>query len=561
MRLSQWKRVRAFFFHAPSDGQRSNHWLPITMCVLVAVLIAGYFAATTARTDLSLGPHQAHYAMTTTDEVVVDLGPLGTVELDSPLPFTLGLDVQVEEIPEDVRGLGHIDTFEALSGDLSAYMQFFSGPQATISDVGWALARDAGQRFVAALLVIGLIGWGSYLLLGPARRRELTLIARPYMPVAAGGLVLVLLVSAVATSGMNRKAPDSGRTATAVFKDTPLEGARITGRLAGVIDTYGGMLVEAYDDNDAFYASAAENLSTSWQERETLTQSEHERISPLLAQRRNPLLSEPQEDPGLTPEAVLQRDTELVTVLMVSDLHCNIGMAPVIKQAAELSGADVIINGGDTTMNGSTVEKFCVTSFAEAAPADVPFVSVTGNHDSSTTAQDMKDSGMIVLDGSVQEVAGIRMLGDADPNETRLGVGTQAAGTETAQETADRLADLACEESDPVDVLLVHTPWVGNPAMDSGCVNVQLSGHKHRRIGPEHIGRGVRYVNSTTAGAVEGELTIGPLRGTAEMTVLRFDTDEHVLLDYQLITVDPAAATEVGAQLRFPRPLPAVIQQ
>lgn len=451
LRLPQWKNVRAFLFRARPDRQRRSLWLPIALCVLIAVLAAGYFAATTARTDLSLGPHQAHYAMTTTDQVVVDLGPLGTVELDSPLPFSLGLDVRVEEIPEDVRGLGHIDTFEALSNDLSAYMQFFSGPQATISDVGWALARDAGQRFAAALLVIGLIGWGSYLLLGRARRRELTQNARPYLPVAAGGLVLVLLVSAVATGGTNSNDPDTGRPATAVFKDTPLEGARITGRLAGVIDTYGGMLVEAYDDNDAFYASAADNLSTSWQERETLTHSEQEQISPLLVQRRSPLLSEPQQDFGLTPEAVLQRDTELVTILMVSDLHCNIGMAPVIKKAAELSGADVIINGGDTTMNGSTVEKFCVTSIAKAAPAGVPIVSVTGNHDSSTTAQDMMDSGMIVLDGSVQEIAGIRMLGDADPNETRLGAGTQTAGTETAQETAVRLADLACEEREPVD--------------------------------------------------------------------------------------------------------------
>lgn len=543
------------------ERQGSRRWLPSTVFVVFAVIVAGFFAVTTARTELSLGPHRANYAMTTSDLVVVDLGPLGTVELESPIPLGLGLDVKVQEIPDDVQGLGHIDTFEALSGDLSAYMQFFSGPQATISDVGWGLARNAGVRFTAAILVIGCVGYGSYLLLGRVRRRELAQATRPYLPVVAGGIAIALVISAVATSGTNRPIIEKGRPATAVFAGTPLEGARITGRLAGVIDTYGGMLVEAYDDNDEFYASAADNLSVSWQEREATLQSQRERLTPLLADRSNPLFQESEPEQDDEPDSSAQDRSDLVTILMVSDLHCNVGMTPVIKRAAELAGADVILNGGDTTMNGSSVEKFCVTSFAKGAPAGVPFVSVTGNHDSVQTAQDMTDSGMVVLNGPVQEIAGIRIVGIADPNETRLGVGTQSAGVETAREAALRVADLACARPDePVDVMLLHTPYVGNAAMDTGCVKVQLSGHKHIRIGPERVGGGVRYVNSTTAGAVEGELTVGPLRGTAEMTVLRFDPQERVMVDYQVVTVDPTGATQVGAPLRFPRPTSAVVQ-
>lgn len=559
MRLNLSRLTRPDPLRRSGGTTARRRWPIITLGVLLAVVAAGIFAVTTARTDLSLGPHRAHYAMTSTGLVVVDLGPLGTVELDSPLPLGLGLEARVEEIPEEVTSVGQFDTLDALGSDLNAYIQFFSGPQATVSDVGWALARDAAQRFVVAFGMIVVVGWGTYLLLGRARREELVARARPHVPVVAGALVLVIVVSTVATSGTNNSRSEQGRTATAVFNGTPLEGARITGRLAGVVDTYGGMVVQTYEDNEQFYALAALNVSDAWQQREARTAAENDRLGALLASRPDDGLAdhteEPQDEEQDAQEAA-DDDVELVTLLVVSDLHCNIGMAPVIKEAAIHSGADAIINGGDTTMNGSTVEKFCVTTFAGAAPKGVPFVSVTGNHDSVITAQDMTDSGMIVLDGSVAEIAGMRMLGDADPNETRIGVGTQSVGPESAQEVGARLAERACEQNDPVDVLLVHTPYVGQAALDSGCVNVQLSGHLHRRIGPENIGQGVRYVNGTTAGAVEGELTVGPLRGTAEMTVLRFDPESRTMVDYQLITIKPDASAHVGAALRFPRPQP-----
>ncbi len=563
--MPRWDGSRSVDPKTSVEPQTPRLWPLITCVVLLTIVLAAAFAVTTARTDLSLGPHRAHYAMTTDDHVVVDLGPLGTVEIESPLPLGLGLNVQVEEIPDDVRGLGEIKTFEALSGDLSSYMQFFSGPEATVTDVGWGLARDAGQRFLAALLVINGVGWAGYLVLGRARRIELVRKARPHVPAMAGGLALVIVISAVATTGANQPNIEKGRAATEVFQGTPLEGARITGRLAGVIDTYGGMLVEAYSDNEAFYATATRNVETSWDDQQTRITAEQERLNFVMGNRDDPfLLGENQDnhaDADADEQAESESEVEPITMLLVSDLHCNTGMTPVIKRVAELAEVDVILNGGDTTMNGSTVEKFCVTSFAKAAPAGVPFVSVTGNHDSVESAQDMSDSGMIVLNGPIQSVAGLRLLGVADPNETRLGVGTKSAGVETPREAANRLTDLACESKEPVDIVLVHTPFVGNAVMDSGCASVQLSGHKHVRIGPERVGNGVRYVNSTTAGAVEGELTVGPLKGVAEMTVLRYDPEKRVMLDYQVIAVDPKGKASVGSPLRFPRPLPELSQE
>ena len=559
---------------------------------LVVVLAAAIFAVTTARAQESLGPHEAKYSMTTSGLVVVDLGPLGTIELDSPLPLNLGVDVQVEAIPKELQSVGPAQTLEALGGDLTAYVQFFSGPQATIADVTSGIIASALIRFVLALLVL-LATWTLVrVLLGATRRRELATAFMPHIGHVAGGLAVVVLVSMASTGGMNRIRPDDAPGGTTVFAGTPLEGARITGRLAGVIDTYGGKLVQALEDNQAFYDAAADDLTETW-----TRQVAHDDALALLAPPTTDSViesgdpadpaapadptgsddaGEPGEstdspdptsssDPDATeatdPEATeppsserQDTDADIVTMLLVSDLHCNIGMATVIERAATLSGANLIVNGGDTTINGSTVEKFCVTAFAKAAPPGVKWVSVTGNHDSVATAKDMSDAGMIVLDDAPVDVAGVRFLGAPDPNETRIGVGTQAIGTKTIAESGAELTQKACLDKKGVDVLLVHTPYVGAEVLESGCVPAQFSGHLHRRVGPTALGAGVRYTNSTTAGAAENELTVGPLKGVAEMTILRFDRESRTILDFQLVTVNPEGKAAVGARLRFPRP-------
>ena len=572
---------------APHTWRRAARY---TVLGIVVVLAAAIFAVTTARAQESLGPHEAEYSMTTSGVVVVDLGPLGTIELDSPLPLNLGVDVQVEAIPKELQSVGPAQTLEALGGDLTAYMQFFSGPQATIADVTAGIIASALIRFVLALVVLVAVWTLIRLMLGATRRRELATAFLPHIGHIAGGLVLVVLVATVSTGGLNRLRPDDAPGGTTVFAGTPLEGARITGRLAGVIDTYGGKLVHALEDNQAFYDAAADDLTDTW----TRTVA-HDDALALLAPPANdsiiesgepgdprefdePVgpaqtagtadpgndadLSDPADpaDPASTdpettdaPSRERSNEDDIVTMLLVSDLHCNIGMATVIERAASLSGANLIVNGGDTTINGSTVEKFCVTAFAKAAPAGVKWVSVTGNHDSVATAKDMSDAGMIVLDDAPVDVSGVRFLGAPDPNETRIGVGTQAIGTKTIAETGSELTEKACLDKKGVDVLLVHTPYVGTEVLGSGCVPAQFSGHLHRRVGPDSVGAGIRYTSSTTAGAAENELTVGPLKGVAEMTILRFDRATRTILDFQLVTINPEGKAAVGARMRFPR--------
>ncbi|MDR0626741.1 MAG: hypothetical protein LBG11_05690, partial [Bifidobacteriaceae bacterium] len=58
-------------------------WLVYALAVLCPALFIGL---TTARADYSFGPHEATYEVTIDSRVTLDLGPLGSVVMPSPLP-------------------------------------------------------------------------------------------------------------------------------------------------------------------------------------------------------------------------------------------------------------------------------------------------------------------------------------------------------------------------------------------------------------------------------------------------------------------------------------------
>lgn len=515
-----------------------------SLVVTVLFLVASWFGITTASAVGSLGPHRALYEVTATPTGVVDLGPLGTLEVDSPLPLRLGVRVTVQEIPAESTAVGAPASLERLSGDLDRYVQFFTSPVTFLQDAALDLVRSAFVRSMVALAVLGAVVGGIYALVGAARRRELAAAAvRRRRPVLAGVLALTVLgVGFLVNPPLDLVTPGS-RPASAIFEGTPLEGARITGRLAGLVDTYGAMALDAYRENEEFYAGAEESLRMAWQQREE--QSEGWQDLLLVSGRFTPL-----------QRAILEEPDSLVTAVVVSDLHCNVGMAPVIQAAVELSGAEVVLDLGDTSVNGTQVERYCVTAFMNAFRAggagDVVFAG--GNHDSELTADQVRAAGGIVLDGQVVTVRGIDMLGDADPLATRIGQGTSAVRGETPREAGERLAQVACEREQPVPLLLVHTPFVGDATLERGCALTQLSGHMHTWRGPQRFAQGVRLVSGSTAGAVSGQPTVGPLGGTATIGVLRISPEHGLVVDYQKITVEPDGTAEVGWRMPFPVP-------
>jgi predicted MPP superfamily phosphohydrolase len=558
-------------------------WVRWTLGILLALVPCVVWGVTTATAERSLGPHEALYEVTTNGLVTVDLGPLGTLQIDSPLPINLGADVTVQEIPADLTAVGQADTLEGLSQDLEDYLRFFGGPQETIGSVARALVVDALRRTGFAVLVVAAAGGGLYLLLGTARRRELAARVAPRTYEITASVVLVSLVAASLAASDPGATRGPSQRASAVFDGTPLEGARITGRLAGVVDTYGALLIDLYRENEDFYDRANTNLVAAWDRRERIQRLTAPRSAAAVtdedpaddATTDEPAGSEGGADTATggpasgtdagTDERATDGETEgtaaaeedLVTLLVVSDLHCNTGMTPLIRTVAERSGASVVLNAGDTTMNGTAVESFCVDSFASAVPEGATMVVADGNHDSVETSAQERANGQTVLDGKVVEVEGIRILGDRDPLETRLGLGSQPPREETPEEYAARLTEVACteqEDGDGIDILMIHTPRMGNEALDSGCVPNQVSGHMHTRSGPERLGGGVRYVSGSTAGAVKDQLRIGPLKGTAEMTVLRFDPERRRIVDWQLVQIGIDESAKVWPRIAWPTP-------
>ncbi|MBO3086807.1 metallophosphoesterase family protein [Cellulomonas dongxiuzhuiae] len=584
---------------------RPRHGWPATIALVLAALVASVvFGVTTASVQAALGPHVTRYDVTTDATVTIDFGPLGTLQIDSPLPATLGVRATVQEIPASVTELGEARTLQALSEDLNAYVAFFSGPAAAVQDVAYALVRDAVVRSAVAFVVLVAAWFLLRWLLGPDRRRELVDRLGPHARAWQAAVLVVVVGGTLLTSSVAPgDRPAAPQATSAVFDGTPLAGARVTGRLGGVIDTYGGYAVDAWRANEDFYRSAEDSLVAAWEDRATEEeQAAQEAAQQDAADRAAALHAAPDQDDegadetstdrgdgdpdasaqdaeqpepaatddpdGAAPSATDDPDgaspsataspsptappVDPVVLVVVSDLHCNVGMAPLIGRLAELAGADAVLDAGDTTMNGTSVEQYCVTSFARAVPPGVELVTSPGNHDSRETTANYARAGATVLDGGVVEVAGMRILGDRDPNETRVGGGgTASAADETPAEAGRRLAETACDDGE-VDLLLVHTPAVGDAALEDGCVPAQVSGHFHRRIGPEQVGLGVRYVSSSTAGATLNQATVGPLSGVAELTVLRFDPESRRIMDYQVVSVAPDTSVTVGERLLWP---------
>ena len=525
--------------------RRLPFWLRVLVPAGLALAVSLVVGVTTATTELSLGPHEARYDVTTDGGITVDVGPLGTLVMSSPLPLGLGVRVTVQEIPASVTSVDASSTLQSLSGDLQGYLQFFSGPQATIHDVTRALLASAARRSLTVLAVLVGLWFSGRLLLGARRRAELAAPLAPHAhQLAVGSLVIALGLTVLTSSVGERDRSSTVGAGSPVFNGTALEGARVTGRLAGVINTYGTYVLDAYRTNQAFYAAADDAFTAAWKGRQGRIDAASHTPTPTPS---------PSADEAADP---VPKAEQPIVLLLVSDLHCNVGMAPLVGKAAQLSGAKVILDAGDTTIDGTAVEQYCVTTFAEAAPAGVPIVTSPGNHDSKETSAMYRSAGATVLSGEVATVEGIRILGDSDPNATRIGAGTTLVGKETSREEGSRLADVACDDTDGVDLLLIHNPRVGDETLDRGCVPTQLSGHMHTRMGPLRTGSGVRYVSASTAGALLGEPTVGPLRNTAELTVLRFDPVKRQILDYQLIEVRTDTSASVGPRIAWPRPLP-----
>ncbi|MFV0254027.1 MAG: hypothetical protein ACK5H2_11940, partial [Beutenbergiaceae bacterium] len=253
------KRQRWPWWHERSTALRRT--VRTTAVILGTGLLATVFGVWTAQFTGSLGPHVAQYSTTLNSEVRIDMGPLGAFIIDSPLPFGLGVDVVVQEIP-DALSADEVNPVAGLTADLNSYTQFLTNPGAAVSAAAEGLGRDAiGRTVVAWGVLLTLIALARLASHGVLRKAVYSAWRQQGVPAITIGLVVALLVPAV--WGATRGSGGVGRTSD-VLADTPLAQARITGRLVSLVDFYGGYVIDAIRDNEAFYDQVEANLRDAY---------------------------------------------------------------------------------------------------------------------------------------------------------------------------------------------------------------------------------------------------------------------------------------------------------
>jgi predicted phosphodiesterase len=240
-----------------------------------------------------------------------------------------------------------------------------------------------------------------------------------------------------------------------------------------------------------------------------------------------------------------------VTILHVSDLHSNPIGIELVEQTARKFDVDAIIDTGDLTSFGASVEQLVVDRVARLR---VPYYVVPGNHDHPFLRQALVDAGVEVLDPGLVTIEGIRVLGIGDPTYTA----DNKMADERVQLAIRRSAEDVARQTRRLrpDVVAVHRPDQLNDAY--GLFDVGLAGHIHRFDLRYEEGSLVSVVGS--AGA-EGVGALAEERDVPyQMQLLQFDDRRLVAIDrlsfegtdgefrLQRLLVDPAQVA------RYPDP-------
>ena len=541
-----------------------------TLVLLTAVsLVSLGVGAATATASSPVGPHEAQWSTTLDSTLSLDMGPLGQVSLDSPAGI-LGVRVELEEVPgeADPAAVSETALGEALSSDGAAYLSLVTHPELTIERGLRALVDDALRR--AGLLesiMLCLVAAGRLATRGRLRDAVRAGLSRPaassLLTATAAVTVVALLVPSL------RSEPVTGNRLE-VLVGTPLERARVSGRIGDVVQAYGGRVSAFLDDNTAFYTAAQANLRAAWEASQTIdgttdvTAAEGAVDTDRVARDAQDAASASAASGSASPSAEASSTATdsssnaptarsggrqgSITAVMTTDLHCNLDVIAFSGLLDALAGATVHMDDGDLTMTGSDPEQICVDALDDAMPDGVARVATIGNHDSASTAERLRTIGWTVTDGTVENVGGLRVLGEVDPERSPAGR-TFQRGEENATDIGMRLAGVSCDaarKGNEADVVLIHRPDTFGPLVDDGCAPLLVAGHVHEERGMSTTRGGNLDVAQLISGAGKGGTSLGRVTQDAYMHVLSFDS-EGGLLAWRTVTLHPDASVTVGA--------------
>ncbi|MGD9958046.1 metallophosphoesterase family protein [Nocardioides sp.] len=538
-----------------SAGAWTARFLVAALCVaVVAAPLSFAWAISRTTVHETIGVTPATFTLNTSGHSEVRLGIAGTAYV----PLSRGPIGVVATVngPGD-PGAGDGDLASYVTPEmLELYTGLFHDPERAVQGYVDLVVAEFRHMFLVTELIVAGVGGLVVLLLSSlfAWRREGT----PRVKVLRSTLVvlLVLAVSATLSTVLLRTGAAGAGEGPGTYALPALDGTVAAGSttdspilravLGGVVPKVQS-LVQRQEDQERDYAAVAasglEAAATSMQ-------------GPRPGER---------------------------AVLMQSDMHCNTTMirlqSQVVSMLRDQFGEDVpalLAVTGDLTTNGTAAEGGCIAD--EAAIADgAPIAAVTGNHESEVSAAQMEEAGMTVLSGAVQELGGVRVLGDGDPARSELFGATRLRGEETQTDLGTRLREAAQDERP--DLVLVHEAYAAQAFLGVDDMRAFLDargsatipqeddiddvpaaavfyGHWHRSVEPRVVwnsdGSWTLVMELDTSGGAVASPTIGrfstpwsrPLQ-EASFPVVFLDEESGLVTGYQVYSFAPDGVVTV----------------
>lgn len=161
-------------------------------------------------------------------------------------------------------------------------------------------------------------------------------------------------------------------------------------------------------------------------------------------------------------------------ILHTTDHHNRRAAFRLEQQLSVRLSVNVVVNTGDVCGIGGPIERFILRRlFRRVAPT----LFTPGNHDSSTTIDEMRRLGAVVLDlPAFAEVGGARFWGYRDPNHSRILLGPRYQSA-ICRAAARRLEPDLAQTTRPFIAAVHHESMVPDPA-PKACPLI-LCGHFH----------------------------------------------------------------------------------
>lgn len=204
-------------------------------------------------------------------------------------------------------------------------------------------------------------------------------------------------------------------------------------------------------------------------------------------------------------------------LLLVSDIHNNAAALDFVGQVARSFAVHAVVDAGDLTDFGSPLESLLVDRIATLG---VPYLLAPGNHEAPPVLGALRELGVVVMDGRPVEVAGLSVLGFADPAAATTDPAPSGDGVD---ELAERIARTLEELPEPPFLLVVHNPAVANRF--AGAVPVIVSGHLHALAVWEEGGSVLLNPGTTGAAGLRGLTARGELPMSLILLYVEFDPE------------------------------------